>query len=272
VRPVVAPAGIFERDGATTFVPTEAAVGPWDARLVHGAAIAALFAGQLDGDEGTLARLTVEILAPVPHQPLELSCSAPTGGRRVQRRHAELRAGERTVATATGLSVRTNHLELPPTVLDHPSPFDPSYAPALLEPNRSAAGVIGWESFDSLACATTLLRTPDDERVHRWMSLTMPVIAGTALRGVELAAVAADYAQDAVNRQLPYEHWSFRNAELTVHLARQPVGRWVGVRAESVVQPVGAGFNDADLFDEDGRVGRAASTIVVEHRPAAEDR
>ena len=38
------------------------------------------------------------------------------------------------------------------------------------------------------------------------------------------------------------------------------------MRCESVVQPVGAGFNAADLFDTDGRVGRSAAALVVEHR------
>ena len=80
--------------------------------------------------------------------------------------------------------------------------------------------------------------------------------------------MAADYAQSAVHRNLPLADWSFRNAELTLHLAREPVGTWVGARCESVVQPIGAGFNAADLFDADGRMGRSAASIIVEPRGA----
>jgi hypothetical protein len=69
-----------------------------------------------------------------------------------------------------------------------------------------------------------------------------------------------------VHRVLPMADWSFRNAEQTLHLSRPATGRWVGVRCESVAQPVGAGFNTADLFDEAGRFGRSAAAVVLEHR------
>ena len=37
--------GLFRADGPSTYVPTAAATGPWDRRVIHGAAVAALFAG-----------------------------------------------------------------------------------------------------------------------------------------------------------------------------------------------------------------------------------
>ena len=53
----------------------------------------------------------------------------------------------------------------------------------------------------------------------------------------------------------------------------------MGARCESVLQPVGTGFNAADLYDRDGRVGRSAATVVVEparatahHEPMEEPR
>ena len=167
----------------------------------------------------------------------------------------------------TSVVVRREDLDLPPKALDHPSPFDPAAVPPMDEPNRSAAEVIGWEAFDSHALVISGLRVEGDRRPHQWIGLAMPVVEGTTIGGNELAAVAGDYAQNAVNRQLPYDTWSFRNAEMTLHLAREPVGEWIGTRCESVVQPVGTGFNAADLFDAHGRVGRSAATLVVERRP-----
>ena len=76
---------LFRTDGASTFVPTPAAVGPWDPHIVHGAAVAALLAGRLASDGRTLARLTVELLAPVPLAPLTFERSASRGGSRVER-------------------------------------------------------------------------------------------------------------------------------------------------------------------------------------------
>ncbi len=263
----MSPDGLFEPDGSDVFVSTDAAVGPWDSRLVHGAAVSALMVGQLTSADTNPARVTVEILAPVPVGRLTLSVHDLGGGARVQRHRAELASNGRLVATATSVAVRQTALELPEKATQHESPFDPHCAPNPLTLNRAAAETIGWESFDSLAVLLQFQRVEGDRRPHMWVGLAVPVVAGTPVRPVEIAAVAADYAQQAVNKQLPYDAWSFRNADLTMNLARTPVGSWIGARCEAVVAPAGAGFNAADLFDGHGRVGRSAATVVVEPRP-----
>ncbi len=257
---------LFRPEGPHSFTPTSAAVGPWDRQVVHGAAVVALLAGQLSPPEHTLTRLSVDFLTTVPMATLTLESSAPTGGRRVQRQDAVLSCDGRSVATARTVIVRREDIELPPKALDHPSPFDPAAAPALDEPNRGAAAAVGWDSFDSTSLIIDFQRVEGDRRVHAWISLALPVVEGTELRGTELAAVAADYGQSAVNRQLPFAEWSFRNPEQTLHLAREPLGRWIGLRSEAVVQSVGAGFNTTDLFDADGRVGRSSAALIVEKR------
>ena len=257
--------GLFERDG-TTFVPLSGATGPWDAGIVHGAPVAALFAGQFSTDGFSLARLTVELLTAVPMAPLHLEVTEPAGGRRVQRREAVLTADGREVARAQAVLVRAADLELPEKALDHETPFDPGAVPPLDEPNRAAAETVGWASFDSDSLVWSPTRIEGDRRTHAWLRLAMPVVAGTEIQGVELAAVAADYAQAAVHRRLPMADWSFRNTELTVHLAREPVGPWMGLRCEAILGEVGTGFNTADLFDTNGRVGRSSAALVVEQR------
>jgi len=257
---------IFRPRDGSAFSPTSASVGPWDSGIVHGAAVAALFANQLAPSDGTLARLTVEFLAPVPVTLLHLERGALTGGSRVRRRDAALSADGRIVATARAVVVRRLELDLPDRARVQESPFDPAALPALDEVNPAAEELVGWPCFDSQSIVVEPMRPPGDLRSHLWISLAIPVVEGTEVQPVEIAAVAADYAQTAVNRQLSYASWSFRNAEMTVHLARDPVGPWIGVRCEGVVQPVGAGFNAADLYDRCGRMGRSAASLVVEQR------
>lgn len=257
---------LFRPEGPAAFTPTSAAVGPWDRQVVHGAAVVALLAGRLSSPEHTLARLSVDFLTTVPMTRLDLECSEPVGGRRVQRQEAVLSCAGRAVATARTVLVRQGELALPPKALDHPSPFDTAAVPDLSEPNREAAATVGWDSFDSTSLIIEFQRVEGDRRVHAWISLAVPVVEGTELQGTELAAVAADYGQSAVSRQLPFAEWSFRNAEQTLHLSRAPVGRWIGLRSEALVAPVGAGFNSTDLFDADGRVGRSTAALVVEKR------
>ena len=257
---------LFFPEGGT-LVPTSAAVGPWSKDALHGGAVAALFAGQLTPPDRTLARVTVELLAPVPNAPLTLEVHPSAGGARVQRQEAVLSCDGRAVASGRSVTIVRGELDLPPEVLDHPSPFDPAAAPSLHEPNQQAADKVGWESFDSEAIAIDFLRgTGDRTAVHQWTRLLLPVVAGTEILGTEMAAVAADYAAMATSRRLDHRAWSYRNAELTLHLSRAPVLPWVGTRADSVVQPVGAGFSTTDLFDAAGRLGRSACALVVERR------
>lgn len=257
---------MFRPTGPNTYLPAEAATGSWDPELVHGAALSALLAGRLQPETGTVARYAIDFLAPVPMDDLTLDLIDDGGGSRVQRRRLVVSARGRAVATASALIVREGEIELPEKALDHPSPFPTEAVPDLTEPHPTAAGIVGWESFATLGVAIELHRVPEDRRTHQWIGLTMPVLEGVEPLGIELVAAAADFAQSAVHRQLRFDEWSYRNADLTIHLARPAAGQWIGLRSEALVQPVGAGFNAADLFDAEGRLGRSASTLVVEPR------
>jgi hypothetical protein len=258
---------LFLRRGGT-FVPTVAALGPWNSQSLHGGAVAALLAGRLTTPGRTLARLTVDLLGPVPLAPLELSVSESSGGFRVQRQEAALSCDGRIVALGRSLTVRRVTLELPPASLEHPTPFDPRAAPVLDRPRSEAADAVGWPYFDSLAAAVKVVRPPDGPGWQQWVRLLLPVVEGTEVSGVETAVVAADYAQLAAGGRLPYRDWTFLNSELTIHLSREPTGPWVGIHCDAVVQPTGVGFNVGELYDSLGRLARSASTIVVEQRTA----
>lgn len=68
---------------------------------------------------------------------------------------------------------------------------------------------------------------------------------------------------NAFSRQSEPWQVSFVNADLTVHLHREPVGEWLGSRSVSSWQPSGVAISDALLFDEQGAVGRAVQSIVL---------
>src|SRR5262245_7740305 len=91
--------GLFEYDGSR-YMPTPLARGPWDPNAQHGGAPAALFAHACErhdpGPAGFMARLTVELLRPVPLAPLELRVRTMRPGQKVQWVEAVLLAdGER---------------------------------------------------------------------------------------------------------------------------------------------------------------------------------
>ena len=86
------------------FLPTELCRGPWSPDAQHGGPPAALLARALErfggGDEMQVARLTVELLRPVPLAPLAVTARFARPGRKVQLVQAALRAGDAEVARA----------------------------------------------------------------------------------------------------------------------------------------------------------------------------
>src|SRR6476660_3027613 len=78
---------LFERDGDRV-VPTELCRGPWHPNACHGGAPSALFATVCEqhepGPASFVARLTVELMRPVPIAPLVLSVATIRPGKKVQ--------------------------------------------------------------------------------------------------------------------------------------------------------------------------------------------
>ena len=100
---------LFERDG-DRYIPTQLTRGPWDPRAMHGGAPSALFAHVCEtydpGPAGFVARLTVELLRPVPLIPLTLRVRTIRPGRKVQWLEAVLLdADEREMARATRVAI-----------------------------------------------------------------------------------------------------------------------------------------------------------------------
>jgi len=81
------PDAVFHRDGER-FVPTELARGPWDPNAQHGGPCAALLAGLLEqhdaGPPARVVRMTIELLRPVPMEPIELRARTLRPGKKVQ--------------------------------------------------------------------------------------------------------------------------------------------------------------------------------------------
>ncbi|MGO9357218.1 MAG: thioesterase family protein, partial [Xanthobacteraceae bacterium] len=79
------------------------------------------------------------------------------------------------------------------------------------------------------------------------------------------AVIASDFC-NGVSPMLDFGVWTFINADLTINLARQPVGDWILVNAQSCAGPDGAGLAMARLGDARGYFGRVIQTLVVEPR------
>ncbi|MGH2802653.1 MAG: thioesterase family protein, partial [Thermoleophilaceae bacterium] len=85
---------------------------------------------------------------------------------------------------------------------------------------------------------------------------------------LERVLVAAD-SGNGVSSALDWREHLFINTELSVHLMRPLAGEWVCL--DAVTRVDGLGLAETTLWDEDGRVGRAAQILLVRPRTIRED-
>jgi hypothetical protein len=260
---------IFLVDGER-LQPTEHARGPWDPNALHGGAPAALITSAFEavqpGAELVIARLGFELLRPVPFAPLELSTSIVRAGRRVQELAAELRSGEQLICRASALRVQAVPDGLPSG--PPPSAAQRMPGPDEGEPVRFA---LDDPSSDraSFAASAMEMRWLDDPwqlgpgRV--WMRLRHPLLPGHAVSSLARLTATADFG-NGVSAALPFDRFLFINADLTIHLHRQPRGEWIGLDARTLLHEGCSGLAESVLHDVHGSVGRAFQTLVVQPR------
>lgn len=267
---------LFEPAGPDRWTPTEMARGPWDPRACHGGPVSALLARAVERAnrqspvDWQVARLSIELTRPVPvGTPLTLTTEVERDGRKVSLVAARLLDGDTEVARARSLQIRVKGLDLPTGVVQ-------SLDDAPGSPHDGVAQRVTWAVGDHVAFHTNACEhrfvegawdTPGPVGV--WIRLLVPVVADEAPSGVQRAAAAADFG-NGISGGLPFEHFTYINPDLTVHLLRSPVGEWIGMRSESsygtATASSGAGFAESALFDHDGRLGRSVQSLILDER------
>ncbi|HET8863191.1 MAG TPA: acyl-CoA thioesterase domain-containing protein, partial [Solirubrobacterales bacterium] len=90
------PAAFYESDGVNSFVATELTRGPWDPQAQHAGPPSALLGREIERADGAgadgfqVARVTLEILRPVPIGPVRVEAEVVRPGRSVQMVEATL--------------------------------------------------------------------------------------------------------------------------------------------------------------------------------------
>src|SRR5215470_13516912 len=114
---------IFRVDGDRVIVSHHAA-GPWDPGMQHGSAPASLAVWAAEAIPTAVpmrvARVTIDLMRPVPLKPLMLETDVLREGRKIQLCAVRLRADGVLVAAATVLKVRQQPQPLPPDIVDLP--------------------------------------------------------------------------------------------------------------------------------------------------------
>jgi hypothetical protein len=245
------------------FVATELARGPWDPDAEHGGAPAALLMRafeRLPAAEGlAIARVTYELMRPVPLGALEVNTSVVRSGRRVQLLDGSILAPDGTeVVRARALQVAAAPVD---AGTDGPVPPEPAEGAPNDFDNR------GVTMFPSDAMELRFVRNRFYGRgpATAWFRLRVPLIPGEQPSGRQRLAAAADFP-NGIASELSWDEYVFINPDLTIYVEREPVGEWICLDARMRVQRGGVGFSEAVLYDRQGRVGRSLQSLYVAPR------
>jgi len=254
---------IFRVDG-NRVATSEHAAGPWDPSMQHGGAPSALIVWAAERIPTTqpmhIARLTVDLMRPVPVAPLSIATEVLREGRKIQLCMVRLLAEGVEVARATVLKIRTQPVTFP----------DKTIGAAPLDVPLPETGAVDEAGNSSKFIQGLTLRAvrggflqPGPGAV--WFRANRPMVDGAMTSQAMRAVLAAD-CSNGVSSELDFKTWSFINADLTVTFAREPVGDWILLNSKMTLGADGAGVAISRLADTHGDFGEAIQCLVVEPR------
>ena len=256
---------MFERDGSR-FVPTQLARGPWNPKALHGGAPSALFATVCEmhdpGPAAFVARLTVELMRPVPLAPLELRVRTIRPGKKVQWIEAMLLAdGDQEVARATALRIRADAVDTSGAVhpeVDAPPPPDRVDAQSF----PFGEGAIGFWNVHDVRLVGGSWMEPGPGIA--WFNLRCPVDRGRADLTDRTGRGRGRFRQRSVESVAADERG--RDQPGVDRARAPPSGRASGYASSRSRghKPHGVGMAETRLHDEDGVIGRGVQSLLVE--------
>ncbi|HEY0682558.1 MAG TPA: thioesterase family protein [Steroidobacter sp.] len=241
------------------------AAGPWDPNLQHGGAPASLVAWAVERmpmrEPMQVARMTFDFLRPMPVAPLEIKIDVQREGRKIQVCNVTLSHEGQACVRATVLKIRQAQTELPEHVVDEQV--------ILPGPEQGRDQKIRFTDYEQFASGVTLrsVRGSFGELGPGavWFRAHRTIVEGEAITPLMRAAMTGDFC-NGVSAELDFGKWTFINADLTISLARMPVGEWILLDAQTWLGDQGAGLAFAKLGDERGYFGRAIQSLVIEPR------
>jgi hypothetical protein len=261
IDPEAAADALFVPNG-DHYLPTHFTEGPWDPEAQFGGAPAALMTTLVE-DTPTLvpmriARLTVDLLRPVPLTPLRASAQVVREGKRVQVVDATLWSEDVVVARASALRERL--VDLGPVEIptgENPVELPEAPQPDALEmyPGRNPPGS-RW--------AVEYLH--EDRGGHfrepMWVRLRVAVVAGRPASPMTQLAYIADLASGIGTGH--GQGMRSINADLSINVLRYPVGGWISLTGTSLINRDGIGHSFATASDTGGVVANLALARLID--------
>ncbi|HEX9712467.1 MAG TPA: thioesterase family protein [Actinomycetota bacterium] len=257
------PDGAFFEPDADGFVATAHTRGPWDPDAQHAGPPAALLARTLERCEPRegfrIARITIEILRPVPLGKLCVEARLARPGRSVELLEASMSRTDGTpLLQARAWRIRTSDTTEVTVGLDDPPPRPPENGtepPFFTTPSDFGYGhAMQWRFVKG----SFIERGP----AFAWLRMRHPLVTGEEPTPLQRVMIAADSGNGISATLDPRTHY-FINTDLTVNLLRHPEGEWAGLDAVTRIGTEGIGLAETVLWDQRGRIGRGIQTLLA---------
>ncbi len=259
---------IYRRDG-DVYAPTRWAGSPWSVKSQHGGPVNALLTRAVAAaaaDAGFVpARITIDLLGPVPMEPLRLRSGFVRRGRRMAVVEAALSAGERDVARA-GAVLMAASPGLPRFSSQEERPLPgPEGLPRARMMSESRAG----EMPPGFHLSLELRPVPGADSAA-WLTSPLDLVEGEPTTPLLRAAAVSDLtfglSFHTMSAASAAREVMLINTDTTLYFERLPEGEWFGFRHEIVADRDGIGLAEVSQYDRRGRYGRALQVLLANPR------
>jgi hypothetical protein len=256
----------YSKRGEDDFLAAELTRGPWDPGAQHAGPPSALLGRAIEQLEGAaefqVARVTLEILRPVPIGPVRVEAEVVRPGRRVQLVEARLSGEAGELIKARAWLLRPAKIDIPAGAVSMPQLPPPPESGS--DPGFFATGQdAGYHTAMEWRSVRGGFLEPGPATF--WLRMGCPLVAGEEPTPLQRTLIAADVG-NGISAVLDWQRYIFINVDLSVQLERMPEGEWICVDAVTLPQKSGIGTAESVLFDRRGRIGRAAQTLLIAER------
>lgn len=244
------------------FVGNDGARGPWSADACHAGPVTGLIVRALERvvEDKQLVRITTDYARPVPMGGFRIETNVTRSGRAAATGSATLTdADGKVCATATSLHlIRSDFDNLPTTRIQGPSRH--SATPGVFVAESAHHELPFFRDAIEVAYPPGQSNSPGPTTL--WMR-TPPLLDNESPSPFQSICPLADCG-NGTSRNAELTDATFVNPDLTIVLHRLPESEWLASSAVSFWEPTGIGMSQATLFDDNGPVGFALQTLLIQ--------
>ena len=242
------------------FHPTDIVTGPWDPDLSHAGPPAALLLHAVTSSITGMGvtRASFEIPRGIPKVPYTVHLEDIRPGRKVRLVSAALRAPDDSTLMAANVWLIRESDDGLPSADPYPLTLPP---PDACQEFSIDFGGVGY--MDGVEIRTAAGAPFRGGPAAIWIRRTVPLIEGVETDPYTDCGLFGDLG-NGISAIEPLQKLIAINTDLTLYLARRPIGEWIAMESLTISQGLGLGMTDSLVYDASGFVGKANQSIFFD--------